>query len=414
MNSKEIFQIALGLQKPWYINSVTLKESEAPESPSKELHIEIAFEKGSSFKASQEDDTDTYKAYDTVKRTWRHLNFFEHKCYLHCKVPRIKAKHGTQRVQVPWARSGSGFTLLFEAYAMHLIEHEMPVNKVGKTLEEYPNRIWTIFKYWVGIAYDEVDHSQVESIGIDEVSSKKGHRYITHAVDMERRCVLHATKGKGKESVEKIRKYLESKDCPAEQISSVCIDLSPAFISGVTEQFEKAAITFDRFHVKQLLQKAMDEVRKLEKREHDILKGHKYLFLKNSTRLSAQQKQQRDELLELLPNIGNAYRLKILFDDFWEMKDPVEAAAFLSFWCDLAKESKIFPMIKFANTVKSHWSGIINYIESNISNGVLEGINNKIQLAKRRARGYRNSKNFINMIYFIAGKLKFDYPFYST
>ena len=297
---------------------------------------------------------------------------------------------------------------------MHLIESEMPINKVGKTIKEYPNRIWTIFKYWVGIAYDDADHSKVKSMGIDEVSSKKGHSYITHAVDMERRCVIHATEGKGKESIENIREYLESKGCPADQVGSVCIDLSPAFISGVTKEFEKAAITFDRFHVKQLLQKAMDEVRRLEKKEHDILKGHKYLFLKNNAGLSAKQKQQRNELIELLPTVGKAYRLKILFDDFWDMDDPVEAAAFLSFWCDLAEESKIFPMAKFAKTVRSHWSGIVNYIESNISNGILEGTNNKIQLAKRRARGYRNSKNFISMIYFLAGKLKFDYPLYST
>jgi len=115
-------------------------------------------------------------------------------------------------------------------------------------------------------------------------------------------------------------------------------------------------------------------------------------------------------LIELLPVLGEAYRLKILFDDFWEMKDIAEAQAFLTFWCDLAEDAKIHPFIKFVNTLKSHWTGIVNYIESNLSNGILEGINSKIQLAKRRARGYRNTDNFINMIYLIAGKLKFNYP----
>ena len=101
MNSKEIFQIALGLQKPWYVKSVTIKETTESESISKELHIEIAFEKGSSFPSNDKSDTGKYKVHDTVERTWRHLNFFEHKCYLSCKVPRTKAKSGTQRVQVP-------------------------------------------------------------------------------------------------------------------------------------------------------------------------------------------------------------------------------------------------------------------------------------------------------------------------
>jgi len=155
-------------------------------------------------------------------------------------------------------------------------------------------------------------------------------------------------------------------------------------------------------------------VRKKELRLHQILKGHKYLFLKNNKNLSTNQKRDRNELLEVLPNIGNAYRLKILFDDFWEMDNPEDAQGFLSFWCDLVIESKIFPFIKFVNTIQSHWSGIINYTQSKMSNGILEGINSKIQLAKRRTRGYRKDTNFINMVYLIAGKLKFNYPLYST
>ncbi len=88
--------------------------------------------------------------------------------------------------------------------------------------------------------------------------------------------------------------------------------------------------------------------------------------------------------------------------------------AFLAYWCDLVEDSGIPAFKKFANTLNAHWTGIVNHIESKISNGILEGINSKIQLAKRRARGYRNIENLINMIYFIAGKLQFDYPHYST
>ena len=120
----------------------------------------------------------------------------------------------------------------------------------------------------------------------------------------------------------------------------------------------------------------------------------------------------KNELITLLPNIGEAYRLKELFDSFWDFKDQQEAKGFLWYWCDMARESKLQPMVKFANTVTSHWTGITNYTELKISNGIIEGINSKIQLAKRRARGYRNMTNFINMIYFIGSKLKFKYPDY--
>lgn len=98
-----------------------------------------------------------------------------------------------------------------------------------------------------------------------------------------------------------------------------------------------------------------------------------------------------------------------MFNDFWEIKDTDEAEGYLAYWCDLARESKRQPFIKALETIKNHWRGIVNYIKSKINKGILEGLNSKIQLAKKRARGYRNIDNFINMIYFIAGKLKFDY-----
>jgi len=108
--------------------------------------------------------------------------------------------------------------LLFEAFSMSLIEAEMPVNKVGETVNEYPNRIWTIFNYWLNIAYSEADHSGIKELGVDETSEKKGHKYITIGVDMETRRVIHATKGKGADTITQIREYLETKGSRAEDI----------------------------------------------------------------------------------------------------------------------------------------------------------------------------------------------------
>ena len=112
----------------------------------------------------------------------------------------------------------------------------------------------------------------------------------------------------------------------------------------------------------------------------------------------------------MYPKLGEAYRLKELFLDVYSISDPEEAKGFMFYWCDLAEKSGIFPYKKFVSMIKSHWSGITAYFDNRINNGILEGINSKIQLAKRRARGYRNIENFINMIYFLTGKLEFDYP----
>jgi transposase len=405
MNSIEIFQLALQLQKPWYVSDVGFKEMATGKQ---ELHIEISYEKGFEFESAG-------KVHDTVPRTWRHLNFFEHECYVHCKVPRVKSVDGkVKTVSVPWARTGSGFTLLFEAFSMALIEREMPVNKAADLVKEYPQRLWNIFTYWIQIAYQEDDQSEVTQLGIDETSVRKGHDYVTVATDMSTRRVIHVTSGKDQSTIGKIKDHLLSKGVDPLSITDTCIDMSTGFIAGMQKYFPNTSVTFDRFHVVKLLQEAMNDVRKREVREHALLKGHKYTLLKSTHNLSIQQKQDREELIELLPTIGKAYRLKTLFQDFWDFDKKEDAAAFLAYWCDLVEEEGLFAFKKFTKTIKSHWSGIVNYIESQIANGIIEGINNKIQLAKRRARGYKNITNFINMIYFTAGKLKFNYPQYST
>ncbi|MFM6223347.1 MAG: transposase, partial [Dolichospermum sp.] len=112
-------------------------------------------------------------------------------------------------------------------------------------------------------------------------------------------------------------------------------------------------------------------------------------------------------------NLADSYTLTQMFQDFWSINEPEDAMGYLAFWCDLAENSNLAPFHNVSKTIKNHWQGIVNYTHSKINNGILEGINSKIQLAKKRARGYRNNRNFINMIYFIAGKLKFNYPQYS-
>ena len=403
-NSEQIFTIALGLEEPWYIEKIVFDKKVL------QLDIYLRFTRGFKFKM---DDGQSYTAHDTVERTWQHLDFFQYKCYLHAKVPRVKQADGKIKTYpVPWARQGSGFTLLFEAFAMLLIENEMPVNKAAKITKVYPNRLWNIFNHWVSKAHKEDTIDNLEKIGFDETSIKKGHNYVTTMVDLDERKVLFATEGKGVDCIEKSVEFLNEKSATVDAIKHVCIDMSPSFISGCHEYLPNASITFDKFHVMKEINKAMDELRKLERKGNNMLKKHKYTFLKN--KLSPKIQDERDFLLEMYPKLGEGYRLKYLFKDFWELKDKEEAESYLAFWCDIVDDSGIYPFQKAVRTIKTHWKGIINYTESRINNGILEGINSKIQLAKKRARGYRNTKNFINMIYFICGKLKFDYPLYLT
>jgi transposase len=404
MNSKELFALGLGLPSPWEIATISLEENES--SSIRTLHIFIDFVVGSKFKDVLGIDRNVH---DTVERTWQHLNFFQHKCYLHARVPRIiDGEEKVKTVSVPWAREGSGFTLLFEAFSMLLIESEMPVRKAAKLLLINAQRLWTIFHYWIRRAHKNDVVGEIKVAGFDETSSRKGHNYVTTMVDLDEKRVLFAVEGKGSDCIAKAAAYLESKGVSPTGVEQICIDMSPAFISGCEKSFPQASVTFDKFHVVKEVNKAMDELRKEESKYIADLRGHRFTFLKK--KISSVKETIREELVSLYPNLGEGYRLKELFNEFWNIREREDADCFLTFWCDQVKDSNIKPFIKVVKTIENHRDGILNYIESRITSGIIEGLNAKIQLAKRRARGYSNIDNFINMIYLTCGKLKFDYP----
>lgn len=185
MNSETLFNLALGLQSPWEVRDVKFADTNGCNA----LHLQIGFVRGAKFP----DQTGALcGVHDTVPRQWQHLNFFEHACYLQCDVPRIKDSEGkVKTVSVPWARLESGFTLMFEAMAMALIEREMPINRVAELLRVHPNRVWKVFNHWVGEARKNDTCTAVTQLGIDETSSRKGHNYVTLGVDMQARHVIH-------------------------------------------------------------------------------------------------------------------------------------------------------------------------------------------------------------------------------
>lgn len=399
MKSEVLIQLALGEIGPWYVDNVQFEEGDE----GKELHINLGLERGTLF--------DGKKAHDFQDRTWRHLNFFEYRCYLHARVPRVKMEDGSIKMhKVPWSRRNLGFTLKFEAWIMLFLQGDIPVNGVASLIGENPMKVWNVFNYWLEKSYAEEDHSEVTTLVLDETSTKKGHNYITVATDAEQKRVVRCEVGKDMEAVGKIQEYLTTKGSAQEQIKHVCMDMSKAYISGCMKEFPDAQITFDRFHVMQIVNKAMDKVRRLERSESDLLKGHKYTVLKNASNLSVNRKEELDELLILFPKLGEAYRLKELIRQFWLFDDEDQAKIFLYEWVRECYGSGIEPFKKAANTITSHWTGVTNFTLSRLTSGVAESINRKIQTVKRLARGFRNPQNFMNMIYYKCGKLSLQFP----
>lgn len=402
MKEIELFQMALSVLPPWLVDRCDFDPDQ------KRLDIYIDFARGSEF-TCYGCGREGCKAYDTVEKTWRHLNFFEHVTYLHARVPRTDCPNcGIGIVSVPWAREGGGFTLLFEAFIM-VLARDMPVNAIARLVKEHDTRLWRILRHYVDQARREQDYSGVTRFGVDETSSKKGHNYISIFVDMDKSKVLFATPGKGAGTLGAFKQDLEAHGGKAEDIQDACCDMSPAFISGIENTFENAKITFDKFHVVKILNAAVDEVRRQEQKERPELKKTRWVWLKNE----ANQTDKEYEIYESLKSMNwktiRATHIKINFQELYSQ--PKEAAEeFLKKWYFWATHSRIPQIIDAAKTVKRHWDGVLRWFESRMTNGLLEGLNSLIQAAKARARGYRSTTNFITMIYIIAGKLVFRLP----
>ncbi|MEO3943958.1 ISL3 family transposase [Gorillibacterium sp. CAU 1737] len=234
----EMFKVALQVEAPWELREISFDDQEQA------WHLFMDFERGAEFacpvcgKAA--------KAHDAQFKEWRHLDFWEWKTFMHVRVPRVRCHSCNKVTQVPvkWSRVASHFTLAFESWAMRLMA-EMPVNAAARELREHDTRMWRIFHHYVDEAMASLELTSVKRIAIDETSSRRGHRYITLFVDVDRKIVLFAVEGKGKDTLAQFRQHLGDKGIPAEQIEEVCCDLSPAFIRGIEESFPQAEVTFD-------------------------------------------------------------------------------------------------------------------------------------------------------------------------
>jgi transposase len=404
MRDTDLFQLALGLIPPWQVVSCAF------DLDNRRLDIEIDFPRGSIFSCPS-CGREGCSAYDTERHTWRHLNFFQHEAYLTTRVPRVRCgKCGIKTIEVPWARSGSGFTLLFEALIM-LMAKAMPVKSIADIVKEHDTRLWRVLDHYVGASRQEADFSAVTDVGVDETSSKRGHNYVSLFVDLEAPRVLFVTEGKDASTLERFKTDLEVHQGDPSHIQEICCDMSPAFIKGVEKHFPEAHLTFDKFHVLKILNEAVDEVRRQEQQIRPELKGTRYLWLKNPENLKANQTEILETLTLKKRNLktSRAYHIRMNFQEFWNQ--PVHLAeAFLKKWYFWATHSRLEPIKEAAYTMKRHWDGILRWFTSKVNNGILEGINSLIQAAKARARGYRTIKNLITMIYLIGGKLQFHLP----
>jgi len=406
MVTEKIFEAALGISTPWFIAGMNFEPSQ------KKLKLRVDLEVGSRFAVPGQ--AGAHPVHDTVTKTDRHLNFFQNECELEARVPRVTLPDGKViQVTPPWSGKLSGFTLPFEAFVL-LLAPETTFTGPSRISGLSVHRVMALCEKYVNAAVSATDLSEVRPVALDETSRVKGQEYVTLFADADpdlaRRRVIFVAEGKEAATVEAFAANLRAHRGRPMQIDSVSIDMSPAFIRGVTDHLPNAQITFDKFHVIAHASEAIDKMRRLEQKLDPSLKGLRWVQLKDRGKLTVAQRAELDGLLARMTTTrtARAWHYRQQLRDILTRKRPNVVHLLLNRWCSNGLRSKVEPMKEVVEMIRSHLEGILAWATSRQINGFLEAINGLFQAAKRKARGYGQFRTIRMIIFLIAGKFDFS------
>jgi transposase len=413
---ESLFTSALGLSAPWRVANVELNTAQK--------RIDFTLTCDAKYLPCPLCRKADQSIHDHLERHWRHLDFFQYEAWLHAELPRIHCDDcgKTTQMEVPWAREGSGFTLLFEALALSLCQ-DLPVRQAAQLLRCNDKQLWRRIEHYVQAARNFDDMSEVKVVGIDETSLRKGQNYITVVHDLERKRLLFACKGRDHKTVVDFATDLQAHGGKAEQIEHVCQDMSAAYAKGVNQVLPNAQISYDRFHVVAMANEAMDEVRREETRtqpqsiktalggnDRKLLKSLAWGMRRNPDGWSTKQLNAMHWLQHSTLKSARAWRLKMALRTVYvnavKHNDEDLAKAELSNWLSWATRCRLGPFKKLATTLKQRLDGGVRGMLDNRSNAYVEAMNGLLQQAKRAARGFKTATNFIMIAYLRMSKLK--------
>jgi len=291
-------------------------------------------------------------------------------------------------------------TKRFARFAIDLL-HWMTISGTARILSVGWDVIKDIHKEYLRRRYKVPPLKNLRYLGIDEFSIRKGHSYMSIFVDLESGRILHAVEGKSGQDIEPFLKVLKRR---APRLEAIAMDMSTGFISAVETHLPFIPIVFDHYHVSALLNKAIEEVRREQQAQLDdegsqVLKGTRFLLLKNYEKLNDEKQDRLQRLLDANAPLFTVHTMKEQLRDFWEKDSIQEAISFLDAWCTDAEASGIKPLKKVAKTLMQHSHGLLNYFFFRISSGLVEGLNNKIKTLKRQAYGFRDMAYFKLRLY---------------
>jgi transposase len=350
------------------------------------------------------------EVYDVCKeRTWRDLSMRKLSLRLCYRPRRVDCPRCGVRVEdFPWAEPWARVTTTL-ANAVAVLARELSWQGTARHYGLNWKSVATIVKRAVEYGLRHRHRPPVHVIGIDEVSRRKGQVYLTVVYDLERRVLLWVGDDRTEEAVKPFfTKEMGRRRCRTLRV--VCMDMWAPYANLVREHATRAQILFDRFHIVKHLHAAVEEVRRSEMRrlslqERVVFKRSRWLLLKNPWNLTGDQKERLSTMVRWNTPIVRAYYLKESFQLFWDYRQPARAKAHLKKWMRSAMGSRLEPFNKFVRTLRSHLDGILPWTTQRVSNGAVEGMNNKIKSISHRSFGFRTAENFIAAIYHCCARL---------
>jgi transposase len=408
MRDTQLYQQILGLTDPWVVERVELKVAES------RVDIWLKHTEGATWCCPQ--CGKVVGLYDhTEDRVWRHLDTCQLQTFVHARVPRTAClEHGIRKVTLPWAETGGRFTLLMERMIIDVLKQTLTISGACQILRLSWDEAFGVQRRAVLRGQARKQAVPIRYVGVDEKAFRKGHSYLTVVCDLEEGTVQHVAEDRKAESLASY--YAGLTDKQQQAIAAVAMDMWEPYMQATTAGLPEGQqkIVFDRFHIMQIMNRAVDKVRLLEHRwlssqGSDLLKGTKHWWLWTDENLPERYREDFEAVKSQHLQTGRAWAIKETLRRLWGYTSRTWAGKFFARWFGWAKRSKLAPVKKAADTFKSHLDGILTYCDHPITNGVAEGLNSLIMTIKRKACGFRNIENFKTAIYFFCGGLQL-YP----
>jgi transposase len=346
--------------------------------------------------------------YDRLpERSWRHLSVMQYRLELRCAVPRGDcSEHGVKTVAVPWAESGSRFTLHFEAFAVAVMQACRSLTQAADLLDLHWESVQRLIDQAVARGLARRTTDGITRVGLDEKSFLRGQSYVALMTDLTGQRVLEVVPGRDTQSVVSLWSAL-----PPEQrakVEAAAMDMGASMIAGTRQAAPQADIVHDRFHVAKPLNEAVDQTRREESAQlaaqgDDTLKRTRFLWLHGT--VPEDRQDDFAALLEINLRTARAWAYKEQMVEFWYQPDAEAGNQFFQQWYRSVMRSRLPKIKKVAKTLKAHLSGLLTYFTHRITNALTEGFNSKIQALKADARGFRRFENYRARILFFCGKL---------